>query len=408
VTGEPGRNAGAEPLQVQLRRREELRLQRLDGADVQAQIHEVEAEIQQQRRELSLRDPQFARFVDASDLDLTDADSFSRRLELLGSRATLLGILLYGGSVWTYALWSDGAVVEHRTRETLIPADENEALPALSRGVLEPLAARLDALQPEDRVIMSVCDGLWTIPFAALPYRGRPLCDLVTLSFIQGIDVLEACLDRADRELDQLLCVGDPLRPDQDPLEGALAEARAIESAFRTAGKRGAILQGAAATVGAFRDALAECDVIHLACHADTSAEENGSFRLLLASDPATKDSGDLSEDRIRYEIQLHPGCMVNLAACATAEQPSSDSPLYGGLVSAFLLAGASSVVATLWPIADDTAALFQQIFYKHLLAGVRPAESLAATQRACIAGQFGDAMQSPMTWAAYVVWGRG
>ena len=71
---------------------------------------------------------------------------------------------------------------------------------------------------------------------------------------------------------------------------------------------------------------------------------------------------------------------------------------------SAFLYAGARSVVATLWPVGDDGAAVFAGRFYAHLKT-LAPAEALVATQRQMAKdSRYG----SPFYWAAYQVFGQG
>jgi CHAT domain-containing protein len=73
-------------------------------------------------------------------------------------------------------------------------------------------------------------------------------------------------------------------------------------------------------------------------------------------------------------------------------------------LSQAFLFAGARTVIATLWPIADDGAAVFAERFYHHLQR-VAPPEALASAQR--------DLLQTatygaPYYWAAYQIAGPG
>lgn len=57
----------------------------------------------------------------------------------------------------------------------------------------------------------------------------------------------------------------------------------------------------------------------------------------------------------------------ISLLACASAVQhfEAGDEPL--GLVTAFLAAGASSILGTLWPVQSRTARLFSEHFYRYL-----------------------------------------
>jgi CHAT domain-containing protein len=76
----------------------------------------------------------------------------------------------------------------------------------------------------------------------------------------------------------------------------------------------------------------------------------------------------------------------------------------FATLAQAFLYAGAGNVVATLWPVDDEGAAVFAERFYAHLWQ-LAPPEALAAAQRDLIAG---PRYRAPYHWAAYVVSGPG
>src|SRR5262249_6958358 len=128
--------------------------------------------------------------------------------------------------------------------------------------------------------------------------------------------------------------------------------------------------------------------------------------RLRLAPDLARKDSGELTEMRILTEVKVKPGALVNLAGCSTAAQRETGAAMTGGLVPVLMLAGASGVVATLWPINDELARIFQEQLYQYMLDGSRPDEALALTQRDCIDGQLGDSMLGPEAWAAFQFYG--
>ena len=82
------------------------------------------------------------------------------------------------------------------------------------------------------------------------------------------------------------------------------------------------------------------------------------------------------------YDIYLN---FRILSACDTAVGPIEGEEGIAALSSAFLLAGARSVVSTLWSI-DDTFSLFlMKQFYKHLAARETVAAALtAAPQRGC------------------------
>lgn len=409
-----------------LARRELLRIGASRGSQVEAEVKEelrqIELEIEEKRKALSLRDSRFTRWVDATNLDVSDARALLRRLGRLGPRTTLLGILPIGRTVWTYAVWDDGCILSeqalppldgHPPPDYVSPSEpretwEQDYLEQLAAALLHPLESRLTELGPDDLLIISTSDPLALVPFSALPYRGRPLCEHVRISLTHGIGILEACLDRAVDNFNSVLCVGNPSRPDWDDLPEAHAEAVTVAGRFHEAGKHAVLLAEDEASVPNLKAEAGQHDVLHFACHAVKGTAAGEPSRLILAPHLITQDSGDFSEDRILSELILRKGCLANLAGCHTGVQNSSKGFLLGGLVPSFLIAGAGSVLATLWQIDDDQAARFQIEFYRLLLNGNDPTESLANTQRACLRGQLGSDMQEMSVWGGYVLYGAG
>ncbi|MCZ8047140.1 MULTISPECIES: tetratricopeptide repeat protein [unclassified Microcystis] len=81
-------------------------------------------------------------------------------------------------------------------------------------------------------------------------------------------------------------------------------------------------------------------------------------------------------------KLNLSSYRLVCLAACETALTGKDGiTTEYVGLVSAFLAAGATNVVSTLWPVKEISSAWFMVNFYQRLLAGESPALALKNTQ---------------------------
>jgi len=129
-----------------------------------------------------------------------------------------------------------------------------------------------------------------------------------------------------------------------------------------------------------------EGDVLHVATHASLS----GGVAALRFAD------GMLGAD----EIALHRTSprLVVLAACESGI--AGDDDQLGALSSAFLIAGARHVVATVKPVADEGAAALMRGFYEH--GGTdHPVAALAAAQQdAAAAGSHPD-------WAFFAVYQR-
>jgi CHAT domain-containing protein len=103
----------------------------------------------------------------------------------------------------------------------------------------------------------------------------------------------------------------------------------------------------------------------------------------------------------------------ITLIACSGAVQDfslSGDEPL--GLLTSFLLGGATSVLGALWPIQSSTGRLFMRIFYKYFLQHVDrrelgPIVNLArAVQHTVLQIRKKDDTARPYHWAPFVLYG--
>ena len=172
-----------------------------------------------------------------------------------------------------------------------------------------------------------------------------------------------------------------------------MAAAAALRSTANT------LLLGQAATESSFKNArLEDYKLVHLAVHGLADQNDSDRAALFLLSDPAAGEDGILHASEI---VQMRFGAdAVVLSACDTAVGPVQGEEGIATLSKAFLLAGARTVISTLWSI-DDTFALFlMKQFYKHLGSQETPANALAAAKRDML-HKFG-AKAVPYYWAAF------
>ena len=159
------------------------------------------------------------------------------------------------------------------------------------------------------------------------------------------------------------------------------------------------LLIGTRATESAFKRAAASpYDIIHLAVHGYASTTERNGSALVLLSDPPAGEDGFLQASEI-VQLPLNSDLVI-LSACDTAIGPLEGEEGIAALSGAFLLAGARSVVSTLWSI-DDTFSLFlMRQFYKHLAAHEQGAEALTEAKRDMLR-KYGAAAV-PYYWAGF------
>ncbi len=191
-----------------------------------------------------------------------------------------------------------------------------------------------------------------------------------------------------------------------DPLVASLdlpplpASGRELASLGKRLGGRAEIRLGAEATEEAVRAAAAlGARVVHFATHTVLDDRPGRGAAILLT--PQGADDGLLRPQEIAL-LDYRAGLTV-LAACRTADPSAAEGNALATLTGAFLAAGSSAVLATLWDVDDETTAAFMEQLYARLAAGVEPSEALRRTKLALRAD---PRWARPSIWAAYVLVG--
>jgi CHAT domain-containing protein len=186
-------------------------------------------------------------------------------------------------------------------------------------------------------------------------------------------------------------------------LPGSKEEVLAVDSAFHTGANT--LLIGPAATESAFKGArLDQRRIIHLAVHGFADEKHPERAALILLSDPQHGEDGLLQAGeiaRLRTNAEL-----VVLSACDTAVGRLQGEEGIANLSNAFLLAGAKSVISTLWSVDDNISLFLVKKFYGHLNSGATIAEALTAAKRDT-RHAFGESAV-PFYWAGYILDGFG
>lgn len=262
--------------------------------------------------------------------------------------------------------------------------------PALESGALDRVT----------RLLIVPHGALVALSFAALWNRrsARFLVEDRLISYLPAVAALTVPGQRTRSSLTRGMMVFAPL---SDSLPGSGREARAIGKMLPDA----RVQLGAESSEAGVRAALKAGRPIHIASHGVYNAQNPLFSRMTVGQvhQNGTIDDGRLEiheilELRTRSPLVFLSGCETGLGV---GSGPFAQGIDQGSLAQAFLVAGAGTVVATLWRVDDSDAASFAAAFYEQLGAGASPEYALASAQRNAV-----HARTAGLTWGAYAVSG--
>jgi CHAT domain-containing protein len=244
----------------------------------------------------------------------------------------------------------------------------------------------------------------------ANPAFGEPQSDLIAKADFKRND------SRNKRSITTTRSISDTYFA---PLGGTAEEARSIQALFPTA----TLLSGSKATEAALKEVTAP-SILHLATHgffltdtelpfdksvaarnaSATSKNENPLLRsgLALAGANQHRESGD---DGILTALEasglnLWGTKLVVLSACDTGLGEVRTGEGVYGLRRSFALAGAESMVMSLWPVSDYVTRELMTGYYKNLKQGMGRSEALRQVQLEMLKK---DSRKHPFYWASFI-----
>jgi len=270
------------------------------------------------------------------------------------------------------------------------------------------------AISASERLVVAPDGPLTVLPFAALMREGPLSPQYLTawkpISTVQSATLLVELRRRRSEEVDlsraTVVAFGDPVYPvsdgDSEPpeleshdpdvlvlqrsglmlrrLPATRREVDALEALFPATST---VYLGADAIEERVKELGREPDIIHIAVHGILNDDlPLDSALALTIPDPWTPGTpnGLLQAweifDHLRIDAEL-----VTLSACDTGlgETLRGEGPM--GLTRAFLFAGARTVLASLWQVADESTADLMTSFYAGLKDGLTKDEALRRAQ---------------------------
>jgi CHAT domain-containing protein/tetratricopeptide (TPR) repeat protein len=292
-----------------------------------------------------------------------------------------------------------------------IVAKRNELLRAITRGdrtaqisagrsLFDLLFGAIERGADDTRPLLVVPDKvLAEIPFAALTSpSGRFLVEQRAVTVAPYAAAIgNGASATINVQAASAAIISDPaFDPRLFPGLERLRSAGAESVTFSRTLPRSISISGPSATRRALTESLTSHDVVHVAAHAVTNPRDALLSSIALAPDGT--DSGTLYlRDVLSLPVRSR---LVVLAGCGTGARGGTSGEL-GSFASAFLAAGAKSVVATLWDVEDSVASRFSEQFYSRLAAGEPPADALRGAQLAML-HSMDETSSNPAAWAAW------
>ena len=260
------------------------------------------------------------------------------------------------------------------------------------------------------KIVIVPDDILYYLPFETLrrspdsPWLGTK----VDISYAPSISSLAEIAERGKKRRTNsmdLLAVASPESPGAEsttPAPFSEWEADRIGQLYDP--EKRLILKGTAASEDELKKIpLEDFEIIHFAAHGFIDEQRPTRSAIVLSSNPAFDEDG-LFQAREIFETRLDASLVV-LSTCRSAAGRLVRGEGLEGLNRAFLFAGASAVLTSLWLVDDEAAAHLMNRFHVHLKEG----DSITAALRRAKTEMLESAEYShPAYWAGFIVTGLG
>jgi len=269
-----------------------------------------------------------------------------------------------------------------------------ENLSRLYNYLISPLGNKLEGFS---NLVIIPNGALHFLPFQALRNpKGEYLVENYNLVYAPSASVYKICNDRLVRGGSRFLglALADVSIENKPGLPGTEDELRKIIPLF----PENVSAVGQLGTESFVKKNAGECNFIHFATHGSYNYRQPLYSHLLLPS--SEEDDGLLNVYEV-LEMNINAK-LVTLSACETGLGNISQGDELTGLSRAFLFAGSSSVIVSLWAVADYPTSLLMSTFYRYLKE--HPVqEALTLAQRDVL-----KVYPQPLFWSPFILIGNG
>lgn len=250
-------------------------------------------------------------------------------------------------------------------------------------------------LRPNERLVVVPHGALHYMPFQALHDAEGFLIQRHAIAIAPSAGVALQLMQRSRHVASELVAFGNPRITPAYDLPGAEREVRGIAPLFA---RRSMYLEGDVTRVR-FNDNAPAGRVLHVATHAEADTIDPLHSRILLAPARQPADGPDPLLARDIYNLKLDDVALVTLSACETGLGRIARGDEILGFTRAFFYAGASSMIASMWPVSDESTVLTMRTFYRALTDG---AEAIDAMRSAQLAVLNTPGFAQPFYWAPF------
>lgn len=303
-------------------------------------------------------------------------------------------------------LFTRGAIdLEAEVDDTLVPIDQ--VLQQIYEVIIRPVAAHLP--EKGSPLLIEPFGALWQIPFHLLRSSDDTyLGDQYLISYAPSFDIFEQI--QKERVL--------PIRSEDTFLFGGLGKGQQIgdfnfyelpnaEAEVSTIVRDilhlpdENLVIGTECTKDGIQKRMSGSRILHLSAHGEANLEHPDKSFIAFSGD--TPESAFLTANEIAHDVNLL-GCeMVVLSACKSGLGKVMSEGMIG-LARAFLIAGARSVIVSLWSVEDASTKLLMEQFYLNLIK--TQGQKAAALQQAMQTVQTMDGRAHPRCWAPFILIG--
>lgn len=267
-------------------------------------------------------------------------------------------------------------------------------LDRLGDDLLAPLADRVG-----ETILLMPSGPLQGFPLDVVRVEGRYLAARHRLVNIDSVLGVQPALEAFPGGFGQQVYVAGNPRAGRELFSYGVTTSREIDAVRdQFVGDGLHIVQGVALRRDEFQDGrYANASLIHLSMPGRVDLARPDRSRLLLSGERETPSAEFLGPADLRA-IPVR----ADLAVLGGTAFVGRDAPYFAsrlGLIHDLHRAGASRVVASLWPLEDERSAAFMQAFYSRLEQEKDAAKALHQTRKAFLAAENGDNLAQ---WAGF------